>query len=528
MNQPPRTDSSHTKWSVTWPAGVLPLVCLAWCGPALSQSRAATPAEPEPVRVAPFQPYLNVVESFVRQTNMPDTLSAREADRQTHEWVTQLSPGFKVHSKGTNQEIEGGARLDIIRYGKDSRPNQTIPIGALQSTTEWPDSGLGLKAGWAAQREASSTASGGDPNDGYSTMTWRVAPFFEKELSADTTLNAQVVKSLTDYRGLSETTPQRDDKQETTATASWTTHPSPLGYQISFTHNRQSPWGRRNTSSTYLFSESITRLRGTWAPVPEWQIGPIVGSESTRLETSANDGVDRNVQRKYVYDDSGNFTGWHARWSPEERAQLSLESENRKLGHSWQANALYRLAWTDMSARWCRIVTAYGSSACALGANSNLDLRSLNEMGTIATTLGAHTREDASGMLTLKGRRDTLTLEAGRADITPLQGQNTTALSERSRKYYFTSDFSHRLTRTTRFTARLNWTRAHSTLMSGLNPSGTYTFSRSFSWNTAISTDLSRQAAATLGLRRLIVHSTDPLKGDSGELAAFAGLGYRF
>ena len=41
----------------------------------------------------------------------------------------------------------------------------------------------------------------------------------------------------------------------------------------------------------------------------------------------------------------------------------------------------------------------FGSSACALVANSNLDLRSLNEMGTIAHRW-ARTREDASGMLT--------------------------------------------------------------------------------------------------------------------------------
>ena len=69
----------------------------------------------------PLQPYLNVVESFVRQTNMPDTLSARKLTARLARWVTQLK---KVHSKGTNQEIEGGARLDIVRYGKDNRPNR--------------------------------------------------------------------------------------------------------------------------------------------------------------------------------------------------------------------------------------------------------------------------------------------------------------------------------------------------------------------------------------------------------------------
>ena len=258
---------------------------------------------------------------------------------------------------------------------------------------------------------------------------------------------------------------------------------------------------------------------------PEWQIGPIVGSESTRLETSANDGVDRNVQRKYVYDDSGNFTGWHARWSPG-TPNSALNQKNRKLGHSWQANALYRLAWTDAAPAGVVSDDGLQQSACALGKQQPGPTQPQRN-GHHCYHAGAHTREDASGMLTLKGVETPFTFEAGRADITPLQGQNDRA-QRTVAQVFFTSDFSHRLTCTTRFTARLNWTRAHSTLMSGLNPSGTYTFSRSFSWNTAISTDLSRQAAATLGLRRLIVHSTDPLKGDSGELAAFAGLGYRF
>ena len=147
----PHRQFTH-KWSVNWPVGVLPLVCLAWCGPALSQSRAAAPAEPEPVRVAPFSPITNVVESFVRQTNMPDALSAREADRQISRMGHPVVARLQSALEGTNQEIEAVRDLTSSVTAKTAdrtRPSRLAPCNPP------PVAGLGpgLKAGWAAQRK---------------------------------------------------------------------------------------------------------------------------------------------------------------------------------------------------------------------------------------------------------------------------------------------------------------------------------------------------------------------------------------
>lgn len=479
-----------------------------------------------------IQPSVDVLESYVHQTNVPGTTSFGS---QTREWVTQVSPGLKVNARGNNSLVQGDVKADAYYYSKKTRPNQVIPTGQLLGRTESHDTGLGIEAAWSARQEPDLYAGNSDSGliqRGYSTTEWRLSPFLDHKLSAETTAKARVDQSWVHSLRIGSTTPDRPDTQVTAGQASLDRRPVPFGYEIGVNHQTTHVSGQ----SDPVLTQSIGRAKGLYALTPELQVGALIGRESDKvLLDSYNDTVH----------------GWLLRWTPEDRTLLDAQVERRFFGQAWQVDASHRMPWLALSATFNRIATTYASSLGTVAQGSTVrdlfdsmlttyipdpaerakavdDIITTKKLSTSVNgirdiyNLNAQLRKEASGRMVVMGRRNTLTLSAGRVDAEPLTASVAllTAAST-SRQYFFYSELNHLLTPTSRLIANLRWNRLNNSTVG--QP---YEFARSFSWSTAYSTDLAPRTSATVGLRRQISHSTKT--GDSDESAAFAGLGYRF
>ncbi|HET8870042.1 MAG TPA: TIGR03016 family PEP-CTERM system-associated outer membrane protein [Aquabacterium sp.] len=478
------------------------------------------------------QPSVDVLESYVHQTNVPSTTSF---GGQTREWVTQVTPGLKVNARGNNSLVQGEVKADAYYYSKGTRPDQVIPTGQLLGRTESRDTGVGIEGAWTARQEPDLFASNSDSGliqRGYATTEWRVSPFFERKLSAETTAKARVDQTWVHSNRIGSTTPDRPDTQVTAGQASLARRPVPFGYELGVNHQTTHVTGQ----SDPVLTQSIGRAKGLYALTPDLEVGALIGHESDKvLLDSYNDRVH----------------GWLVRWTPEERTLLDAQVEHRFFGQAWQVNASHRMPWLALSGTFNRTATTYGSSLGTVAQGSTVrdlfdamlttyipdpaerakavdDIITTKKLSTSINgirdiyNLNAQLRKEASGRMVIMGRRNTLSLSAGRVDAEPLTASVALLTSATtSRQYFFYSELNHQLTPTSRLIANLRWNRLHN------SPVGQpYEFARSFSWSTAYSTDLAPRTSATVGLRRQISHSTKT--GESDESAAFAGLGYRF
>lgn len=479
-----------------------------------------------------IQPTIDILESYVHQTNVASTASF---GGETREWVTQISPGLKVNAKGANSLIQGDIKYDIYHYGQSTRPNQSVPTGALRGVTQSREAGLGLELGWSARQEPdqfSANTDSGLVQQGYTTTEWRISPFFEKRLSDRTEAKLRATQTWIQSSQIGVNATARPDSQVTSALASLATRPAPLGYDLSLTHQSTQVQGQ----SDPVLIQTVGRIKGIYALAQELELGPIVGVESDKVL------LDRFNDRVY---------GWHVLWRPQERTSLSAQTEQRFFGRSWQVDANHRMPWLALNASFSRIASTYASSIGTVSQGGSLtslfdamlttqipnaedrakavdDLITQKKLASQLNStrdvynLSAQLRQNASGRMVIMGRRNTFAVGAGRVDVSPLTSYLATlSAASQIREYFFSTELNHQLTPTSRLIAGMRWNRLHNHTVG--QP---YLFTRSFSWSTAYSTDLSKHASATIGLRKQIAHSTQT--GNSVESAGFAGLGYRF
>lgn len=437
--------------------------------PACAQSQAVTPT-------------LGLTSSFVKQANVVGTPSVGGSSR---DWVTVFSPGLRVASHGANLVVDGSVAFDAYHYERGTLNDQIVPKGSVLAQLLSRESGLGLEAGWLSRQvPAQFSSTSGAPNGEYTTTEWNVGPFIDKQLGANTQLKAKLDRKVTH-----QSNQVAPNTTVTTASAVVNQNPMPFGYQLAVLDQDT----KRAGSDTSLLKEFKSTANGSYALTPEFDFGVIVGAESTDVQAEPF--------RDTVY-------GWTLNWHPQSRTSLKAEVEKRFFGQAWQVDATHRMTWLTLGATFSRQPSTSATSQITNGRE--------------LYNLTAQLRQESSGKMALIGQRDSMTFTAGRVDSTPLtQQQSTQSTASRTRDYFFSSDWVHKLAPTWRLSNGLKWTRSH------LTPAGQpYVFAREFAWRGELKTDLSPSAVATLGLRKRIAHTTN--YGDSAESAVFAGLDYAF
>ena len=269
-----------------------------------------------------IQPTLSVTSSAVKQTNIQGTSSWQGS---SHELVTVISPGLLVAAHGANLLVDGTIHLDAYQYARGTQDNQVIPNGSLLAQLLSRETGLGLEAGWTSkQTPAQFVSSGGSsagPNNEYTTTEWRLAPYLDKQIGANTQLKGKLERTLVQSTQQSSTLAPRPDTTVTTKSASLAQQATPFGYELSFKHQDTSLADQRDP----VLKQSTGLAKGMYALFTELELGVLAGREATDVL------VERYRDRVY---------GWSFNWRPQERTSLSAQIENRFFGKAWQVDEL--------------------------------------------------------------------------------------------------------------------------------------------------------------------------------------------
>ncbi|MGE5450920.1 MAG: TIGR03016 family PEP-CTERM system-associated outer membrane protein [Acidobacteriota bacterium] len=484
-----------------------------------------------------IQPTLSVVSSAEKQVNVLGTPS--EDGKPRREVITVVSPGVQILAQGAHSLIDGLIHLDVYNYGPGQQENQVVPNGHLAAQLVSIETGTGLAAAWKAEqvpRQFISNSQSGNPNNEYTKTTWYLAPYLVKPLNASTTLRARLDHALIQS---TQTTSRPDgvsrpDSTATTANIALAQRATPLGYELKAIRQQSEQPDQVHSSKR----QSTALAKGLYALSSELNVGLLIGRESGNITTKEND-----------Y--NGKVYGWSLDWRPQDRTSLFSQVEHRFFGQAWQVDANHRMNWMALSASFSRYATTYAASVSSVTANAldqrfatfNTDPTDRAKVLADFVTGGAsqlsnandifnqnvQIRQEASGRLTIVGRRDTIGFAAGRVDSSTVLDEQTAVPA--TRDYFFVGDWTHRLAPTWRVSNALRWSRQHLTPTS-LDVGLTRSFGRDFSWRGALLTDLSPSAIATFGLKRRVAHTTTYGSGastvDRSESAVFAGLDYKF
>lgn len=454
--------------------------------------------------------------------------------------VMAVTPGLTFFSKGASSEFSGQWQFTAIHSMQGLQQDRVVPKGEIKLHTDVLNKGIGLDASLASSQVQSSINNGASDTPSttgrYTNTVYRLSPFFQKDLDDNTAVNLRLNRALQQTSQLDTNLLPRPDARLSDDTISLVRKPTPLGYSL--TRNWQ------DTRASGL-SESVLRrdtTRGTvrYALTHELEVGLIAGYEHTRSDPT-------------TYRD--HLRGWLLNWRPTDRTTLQTSVEKRFFGQGWRLDLRHRTPWFAMGLNAERTPGTTLFSLGGVGANgATRDLfdamlltripdaqereqavTSLLNSRNIPSQLGsardfynltAQLRQAVSGRIAFMGRRDTLLLQSGYIKTVPLDQYNVASAltllgNSQTRQYYAESQLTHQLTPQSSLTGGLRWSRASERAIGA----GTI-LSRDFSWRLALNTSLTRDATATLGLRRVLRHA--PSTSSAEETALFLGLGYRF
>jgi len=497
--------------------------------PAWSQSQ---PQNPPNTRL---QAQVDVQAYATQSTNpQPGSTAGKEL-------ILTTTPSFSVQSKGANTQIDGQWQWSAINYVRNSQPDRILPSGALNLRTLAGRSGLGLD-GSVSAAQVKSTALGRQSDtpttlDSYTDTTYRLSPFFDKELDSLTRASVRMDRSLLHSSQLDSNLVARPDSHVRNDVVKLDRTPTPLGYGFEWHQQQTKVSGQQDPS----LDENLGRATALFAPLPEVSMGLSLGRGRNRI------GAQSITETTH---------GWQAQWRPTERSLLKGEIEDRYFGRSWKAEASHRTPWLALSLNTDRAASTYAQTIGNLGRNGSLSglydallttripdplarrqavddmVARRNLSGQVSTSgdvydVAAQLQQSTSGKLALMGRRDIVTFVGGLTRTAPLTSDSPSATlltsMPRTKEYFFDAQLNHQLTQRSSVATGLRWTRATSTPLDNTAPA---MLSRDFTWRASFNTTLTPETTTTLGVKRQLTHN--PSTTSSDESAMFVGLGHRF
>lgn len=177
-----------------------------------------------------FQAQVDVQAYATQSTNPP------AGTTKSKELILTATPSFKVFSKGANTQIDGQWQWSAVNYVRDSQPDRILPSGALNLRTLAGRSGVGLDASVAAT-QVKSTPLGRQSDtpttlDSYTDTTYRLSPFFDKELDNLTRASVRIDRSLLHSSQVDTNLVARPDSHVRNDVVKLDRQPAPLGYGL--------------------------------------------------------------------------------------------------------------------------------------------------------------------------------------------------------------------------------------------------------------------------------------------------------
>jgi len=308
--------------------------------------------QPEEVRRSEFVPSIGLDGTFTSNANYDRVRNEKQAD-----FVTQMTPGFRIAEYGAHTSLTGSAYLPILVYARTGGDNnRVIPDVSLTGTAETLDKHLMLEGGIEAHRQfvtplgARPTSLATNTLNEYSTTTYRVTPSFQGALGSQWRYDVRDANAWTNLQG--EPT-ALNNSYDNEASASLTRDPTPLGGSLQYYHSRVQ---FKDSASPPLTTE-IARASLDWAPDPQ-------------LRLSASGGYENNSYSFATYSDA--IYGVGVRWHPSDRTAADVAWEHRFFGSSWHIALDHRTPLTVWSFRSSRDVSTYPQQVATLASGGDV------------------------------------------------------------------------------------------------------------------------------------------------------------
>jgi uncharacterized protein (PEP-CTERM system associated) len=508
------------------------LSLLLWCG----LSASGWPAAQAQTQTTRIEPSVSMQSLATSNANA----AAGVAGQGKKEMILSVTPGIKVMTKGANTQIDAQWQLNVISYVRNTQPDRILPSGLASLHTEVLPGEAGLDASVSSSQVKSTftARSSSTPStaDTYTNYMARISPFAHKQLDAQTQAGIRLERVLLHSNEVGLGLVARPDSRVTDDTLNLTRRTTPFGYDLRWRHQETRVSGQDVPS----LNERLLRATALYAFGPELELGLSLGRSTTQV----------NTQKL-----SETTHGWQVQWHPSERSLLKTSVEDRFYGRSWQLEAAHRSPWLAMGLQADRVASTYAASLGNIGQSGSLrtlydallttripneadrrkavdDMIARRNLAGQVSTSGdvydeaAQVRQSTTGRVALMGRRDILAFAGGLVRTAPLATQASAiplVSQSRTKEYYFDAQLNHQLTPYSTVTGGLRWTRARFTPSDPITPA---TLSRDFSWRALLSTTLTPNTTATMGLKRQLTHN--PSTTSSDEATMFVGLGHRF
>lgn len=519
-----RTPSRHAP-ALLGVSALLGLALSAW--PAQAQNA--------PEQTTQIQPRVSVTLYASHANNPPAGQPAGD------ELLVSVKPSVSFFKKGANSQIDGQGQLSVLHYTKGTQNDRVVPSGSLNLHSDFARSGMGVDAGISATQVKPTVTSvqslTPSTSDTYTNTTVRVSPYLNRQIDQNTQVTARLDRALLHTSQVGNDLTPRPNSYTLADTVSLDRRPTPTGYGLAWQHQQTKVSGQSDPS----LDEQILRGRLLYAPLPELELGLIAGAAHT------------NISGASITDHP---KGWQAQWRPTDRSLLKTQVEQRFYGKAWSAEVSHRLPWLALDLTSERTESTYAAAVGSIAQSGSLrglynamlttrfpneaerraavenllarrDLSAqINTSGDVYDT-GATVRQTTLLRVAFMGRRDIITLAGGLVKTAPLTLRDASlsllAPSPITRSSYFDVQANHQLTLKTTLSGGLRWLRS----VSAANSTATPQASRDFAMRASVTTSLTRDTKATMGLQRQISHNAIAPE-TTDEAAVFAGLDHRF
>jgi uncharacterized protein (PEP-CTERM system associated) len=292
----------------------------------------------------PFQFRISGQETFTDNVNLEPS-STRQSDL-----ITQLTPAVSMYYHGGRTQLTGDISLPILLYAHTgSRNNRVVPqanvTGRLEAVERlfFIEAAVNASQSYLSPLGATSTAIENNPGNAYSQQSYRISPYLRHEAGD----YAYQIRNDSTWSNASDTPTNVSNVYSNALDAYVTRTPRPFGWAAQY-HRDDVRFTDRQSEST-----EIARLRGTWRPVPEWQLSAHGGYERADFVLAEQSGI--------VY-------GAGLAWQPDVRTRLSATWEHRFFGTAYQFDLHSRTPLVTWSITSSRDVSSYPQLLAQLGA----------------------------------------------------------------------------------------------------------------------------------------------------------------
>jgi len=318
-----------------------------------------TAGSEKPARHSEFVPTLGLDETFTTNANYDRLRNEKKSD-----FVTQITPGFRIAEYGPHSSLVGTVALPLLLYARTGSENsRVLPDVSLTGGLASQDDRLALDGAVYSSRQfltpfgARPTSPTVNTLNEYSSTSYVVRQSYHGDLPNGLHYDIHDANTWTNLQGEPGSL---SDAYTNEASVLVMRDPVPLGGGFSYSHTRVT----FTSDPSPPLTTSIGRAYVEYAP-------------NQQLRLSFTGGYENNHYPGAAYDDATYGIGM--RWRPSDRTAFDAAWEHRFFGSSWHVAFDHRTPLTVWSFHSSRDVSSYPQQIAtfATGANINTLLNSL-------------------------------------------------------------------------------------------------------------------------------------------------------